>query len=155
MDKRKKMSEADFDAFVNELQDKSFNDAKNAYGDVGFERWRNPKFNGPIADADCQVALTGKCGDTIQLFIKFDDGLVKQASYTTNGCASSQLAASFTAELAQGRSVEELFSLKPEDVLNKIGKLPDDDQHCTELAIQVLHECANKYLVESTKKIPR
>ena len=146
------MSDADFDMLVNELQDKSFTDAKDAYGEIGFERWRNPAFNGPIADADCQVALTGKCGDTIQLFIKFEDGHVKQASYTTDGCASSQLAGSFTAELAHGRSVEDLFSLKAEDVLKKIGRLPEDDQHCTDLAIEVLHECANTYLKESTKK---
>lgn len=152
MSGRKRLSEDDFDALVNSIQEESFKDAKEAYGEIGFERWRNPRFNGPIDGADCDLALTGKCGDTIHLFLKFEDQRVAQASYTTNGCASSQLAGSFTAELAHGKTAEELFSLTPDDVLKKIGKLPDDDQHCTELATQVLHECANKYLVDNTGK---
>lgn len=152
MSGQKRLSEDDFDALVNSIQEESFKDAREAYGDIGFERWRNPQFNGQLEDADSNLALTGKCGDTIQLFLKFDNERVAKASYTTTGCASSQLAASFTAELAHGKTAEELFSLTPDDVLNKIGKLPDDDQHCTELAIQVLHECANKYLVKTTGK---
>ena len=152
MSNQKKTSEADFDLLINELKEKSFNAVKEAYGENGFERWKKPAFGGPIINADCEVALTGKCGDTIKLYINFDDGVVTKASYTTDGCASSQLAGSFTAELAHGRSVEELFSLRAEDVLNAIGQLPEGDQHCSDLAIEVLHECANKYLMESTKK---
>ncbi|MGL1930900.1 MAG: iron-sulfur cluster assembly scaffold protein [Desulfotalea sp.] len=152
MSSKKRLSDSDFEALVSSLQDQSFEEAKNAYGDIGFERWRNPKLSGPLEDADCQLALTGKCGDTIQLFLKFNDMKVEKASYTTTGCASSQLAGSFTAELSLGRTAEEIFSLTPADVLNKIGKLPDDDQHCTDLAIQVLHECTNNYLIKQTAK---
>lgn len=152
MSRQNKASEADFDALVERLQEESFNDAREAYGEIGFERWRNPQFNGPIEDADSQLALTGKCGDTIELFLKFEGQKVSKASYRTNGCASSQLAGSFTAELAHGCTPEGLFELTPDDVLKKIGKLPDHDQHCTELAIQVLHECANQYLVQTTGK---
>ncbi len=152
MSSGKRLSDEAFDALVNSIQEESFADARNAYGDRGFERWRNPKFNGPLENADCQVALTGKCGDTIQMFLKFDGDKVGQASYITSGCASSQLAGSFTAELAHGLTAEQLFSLTPSDVMKKIGKLPEDDQHCADLAIQVLHECANMYLVEKTGK---
>ena len=147
-----RIPEDEFDALIQSLQDKSFQDAKDAFGEIGFQRWRNPKFNGPMPDADCHHLLTGKCGDTIQLFLKFKDGHVKDASYMTNGCASSQLSGSFTSELAIGRTAEELFALTPKDIVNEIGKLPEDDQHCADLAIEVLHECANKYLVSTTEK---
>ncbi len=152
MSNKKRLSDDDFEALVQSFQEESFADALKAYGEIGFERWRNPKFNGKMEDADTEMALTGKCGDTITIYLKFDGQKVKDASYTTTGCASSQLAGSFTAELAIGRSAEELFALTPTDVLNKIGKLPDDDQHCTELAIEVLHECANKYLIANTSR---
>ena len=140
MKDKKRLSEDDFDALVESFREESFKDAKDAYGEVGFERWRNPKFNGPLKDADSEQALTGKCGDTIKIFLNFNEQKVEKASYITSGCASSQLAGSFTAELAIGRTAEELFALTPTDVLNKIGKLPDDDSHCTELAIEVLQE---------------
>lgn len=153
MSNKKRLSDDDFDALVDSFQKESFDDAREAFGDIGFERWRNPKYNGPLKDAGCQAALKGKCGDTIEIFLKFTNDTVEKASYVTNGCASSQLAGSFTAELALGHTAEELFSLTPTDVLNKIGKLPDNDQHCTELAIQVLHECVNSYLIKNTAKL--
>lgn len=152
MSNKKRLSDNDFEALVASFQEESFKDAREAYGDIGFERWRNPKYNGPLKDASCQAALKGKCGDTIQIFLIFKNKTVESASYITNGCASSQLAGSFTAELAMGHTAEELFSLTPADVLSKIGKLPDDDQHCTELAIQVLHECVNSYCIKNAGK---
>lgn len=155
MNKRKKLSDNDFEALVESFQEESFKDAKEAYGEVGFERWRNPKFNGPLDDADSELALKGKCGDTIKIFLQFNNQKVEKASYITSGCASSQLAGSFTAELAIGHTAEELFSLTPADVFNKIGKLPDDDLHCTELAIEVLHECANNYLIKKATRCSR
>lgn len=150
MSNKKRLSDSDFEELVNSFQEESFKEAREAFGDIGFQRWRNPKYNGPLDDATCQAALKGKCGDTIHIFLKFNNQTVEKASYTTSGCASSQLAGSFTAELSLGHTAEELFSITPTDVLNKIGKLPDDDQHCTELAIQVLHECVNNYLIENT-----
>lgn len=152
MEEKKKLSDEEFEAIVQSLQQESFKEAKDAYGEVGFERWRNPKFNGPLQDADSHVALKGKCGDTIEIFLNFKDKKVEEASYLTTGCASSQLAGSFTAELSIGHTAEELFAISPVDVLSKIGQLPEDDQHCTELAIEVLHECANYYLVKNTVK---
>ncbi|PID77577.1 MAG: iron-sulfur cluster assembly scaffold protein [Deltaproteobacteria bacterium] len=148
----KRLSDEEFDALVNSIQEQSFMEAKEAYGEKGFARWRNPKFSGVMDDADCSISLTGKCGDTIQMFLKFDGDQVARASYTTTGCASSQLAGSFTAELAIGRSVEQLFSITPDEVVREIGKLPANDQHCAELSVQVLHECANKYMLEITDK---
>lgn len=148
---KKRMLESDFDELVQSLQDKSFADAKTAFGEKGFERWRNPKYNGPIEDADSDASLTGKCGDTIQLFLKFNENIVEQASYVTDGCGSSTLSGSFTAELAIGRSPENLFALTAEDVLEKIGKLPEDDQHCATLAVETLHECVNKYLIKQNR----
>lgn len=148
---KKRISESDFDELVQSLQDKSFSDAKSAFGEIGFERWRNPKFNGPIVDADSHASLTGKCGDTIQLFLKFNDDIVQHASYVTDGCGSSTLSGSFTAELAVGCSPEELFKLTAEDVLQKIGRLPEDDQHCATLAVETLHECVNKYLIKQNR----
>lgn len=147
----KRMPEDEFEALVQSLQEKSFQDVKDAFGEVGFERWINPKYNGPLPDADCHNMLTGKCGDTIQLFLKFKEGKVDDASYMTNGCASSMLSGSFTAEMAIGCTPERLFSLTPQDVVNKIGKIPDDDRHCADLAIEVLHECANKFLIATTE----
>ncbi len=146
------MSDDAFDALVEQLQTKVFADAKAAYGDRGFERWRNPRYHGVLEDADAAGGLKGGCGDTIHIYMRFKDNRVEKASYTTDGCASSSLCGSFTAELAHGRNPEELLELEPEDVLNKIGTFPEGEKHCATLAIKALQEAVNNYMISVVRK---
>ena len=141
------MTDDAFDKLVEELQSHAFADARAAYGDAGFERWRNPRFNGPLVDADASGGLKGGCGDTINIYLKFSGNRVEKASYTTDGCASSALCGSFTAELAHGRSPEELLELEPADVLNKIGTFPEGEKHCATLAVKALQDAVNNYMI--------
>ncbi|PIE68560.1 MAG: iron-sulfur cluster assembly scaffold protein [Deltaproteobacteria bacterium] len=146
------MSEKDFDAFVDSIQEKVFDEAQHAYGPKGFERWRNPKFCGKLADETCHGRMTGKCGDTIEMSLKIDNNQIVDGAYTTTGCASSSICSSFAVELALGRNVEEIFELDGEDVLAFIGKFPEDDSHCAFLAVNAIQDAVNNYLVERTKK---
>ena len=145
------LSEEEFDALINDLQEQSFKDAKEAFGEKGFERWRNPKFNGPLDKANGYGRVTGGCGDTMEIYLKFNDDKVESASYVTDGCGSSALCGSFTAELAQGRSPDELLEIEPNDILNTIGTFPEQDQHCATLSIETLQEALNDYMIKSSK----
>lgn len=149
---KRRMTDEDFEAFVERIQGEAFADALDAYGEKGFERWRNPRFQGRMNNADGYGRVTGSCGDTIEIFLKIDDSRVAAASFTTTGCASSGLCASFTAELACGRSVEQLFDMKGEEVLAHIGTFPESERHCAFLAVETLHEAANDYLVLATRQ---
>ena len=64
-----------------------------------FQRWRNPKFNGRMPDPDGMGRVTGECGDTMEIYLKFKDNRVADASYFTDGCASSMVSGSFASEL--------------------------------------------------------
>ena len=141
------MTDDAFEALVDNLQTKAFADARATYGDRGFERWRNPCFNGVLDDADAAGGLQGDCGDTMHIHLRFKDNRVTEASYTTDGCVSSALCGSFTAELAHGRDPEELLELEPEDVLNKIGTFPEGEKHCATLSIKALQEAVNNYMI--------
>lgn len=146
MEKRKRLSEEDFDALVNSIREKANQDALEAYGEKGFERWQNPRFHIQIHDYDVKERLKGSCGDSIELSLKFEDGRVKDGSYFTDGCASSGLAGSFTIEKALGRTPEDLLELKDVDILDAIGTFPAKDRHCAGLAISVLHACVDAYM---------
>lgn len=141
------MTDEEFDAFVDKLQGEVLTEALCAYGEKGFQRWRNPRYHGRMEKADGYGRVTGGCGDTIEMYLKVQNNTVIEASYTTTGCGSSGLCGSFTAELAIGREVEELFDLKGEDILDYIGTFPEKEQHCAHLAVETLHEAANEYLV--------
>ncbi|MBM9514305.1 iron-sulfur cluster assembly scaffold protein [Desulfogranum marinum] len=145
------MNDEQFNAMVDSIQEQVFEDAKDAYGVVGFDRWRNPRFHGRMEDADVQGRITGSCGDTMEMFLKIEEDRVTDASYATDGCGSSNVCGSFAAEIAIGKTVEEIFDLTGEDVLNKIGQFPEQEEHCAYLAIKTVQDAVNNYMVKKVQ----
>jgi len=139
-----------FDLFVENLQDQIFEDAKKAYGEVGFQRWRNPIYQGRMDHPDAHGRVTGQCGDTMEIYLKFENNRVKDASYVTDGCGASTVCGSFAAELAMGHTPDELSGITGETILQRIGRFPDEDQHCAFLAAETLQQALHDYMVRQT-----
>lgn len=139
--------EKQFEALVNDLQHRAMEDARRTFGDKGFQRWLQPKYHRPLDNPDASARVCGSCGDSIEIFLRFKDNRVAEAAYATDGCGSSALCGSFTAELAHGKNPEEIMALTPQDVLHTIGRFPDQDKHCAKLAVMALHKALNDYLV--------
>lgn len=134
------------DKFVNDLQTEINEDTRRTYGEIVFQRWQNPLYMGRMALADGYARLTGSCGDTMEIFLRFEDGRVKEASFLTDGCASSMVCGSFAAELALEKPPEELRKITGETILNILGGLPDEDRHCAFLAADTLQLALGHYL---------
>lgn len=149
------MDDLEFDALVNKIQGEVFAEAQNALGEKGFDRWRNPKFCGIIDNAHGHARIKGSCGDTMQMFLLVDGDRVQRVSYLTDGCSSSSIAGSFTAELAMGRSLTEVLDMTGADVLNEIGTFPEAEKHCAHLAVTTLHEAINSFMAAQIKKDPQ
>ena len=145
------MNDNEFDALIDKIQGEVFDEAKEALGEKGFDRWRNPKFCGRLEDADGYAKLTGDCGDTMEMYIKIHDDKVVQVGYFTDGCSSSSIAGSFAAELATGKGFTEVLDLRGQDVLSEIGRFPEAEEHCAHLAVRTLQEALNSYLIQKTK----
>jgi nitrogen fixation protein NifU and related proteins len=145
------MDDQEFEALINKIQDEVFTEAKNALGEKGFDRWRNPKHFGVMQDADSHARMKGSCGDTMEMYIRVKDDMIEQVSYVTDGCSSSSIAGSFAAELAMGKSFEEVLDLAGPDVLHEIGTFPKAEEHCAHLAVSTLHEALNSFLIKQVK----
>ena len=145
------MDDQEFEALINKIQDEVFTEAKNALGEKGFDRWRNPKYFGVMQDADSHARMKGSCGDTMEMYIRVKDDMIEQVSYVTDGCSSSSIAGSFAAELAMGKSFEEVLDLAGPDVLHEIGTFPKAEEHCAHLAVSTLHEALNSFLIKQVK----
>ena len=120
----------DFDNFVEGLQNQIFEEMRAAYGEVAFQRWLKPLYVGAMDNPDGHGRITGSCGDTVQIFLKFKNEKVKEASFQTDGCGSSTVCGSFAAELALGKSPDEILDITGEAVLKKVGGLPEEDKLC-------------------------
>lgn len=142
-----------FDDIVDELQSKITEETIDAYGQAGYDRWRNPPHRGKPEKTNYQGESTGGCGDTIWIFLHIEDDRVIDAGFGTDGCGSSTISASMAAELAAGKTCDEAAEITGEMVLNGLGKLPDEDQHCAWLAATALHEALGDYYNKTAKQV--
>jgi nitrogen fixation NifU-like protein len=143
---------SELDDFVQDLQSRIYDETKEAYGDVAFERWLNPLYMGSIDNPDGYGRVTGSCGDTMQIFLKFENDKIKEASFQTDGCGSSAVCGSFAAEMAIGKNPDEIIEITGEAILEKLGGLPKEEEHCAFLSAETLQEALHEYMIKQTKR---
>jgi nitrogen fixation NifU-like protein len=136
----------ELDNFARELQDQINEETREAYGQVAYERWLKPLYVGVMSDPDGYGRVTGTCGDTMEIYLSFEKGRVKEATFQTNGCGSSTVCGSFAAELAHGQGTEEITEVTGEMILKILGGLPEEDRHCAFLAAETLQEALDDYM---------
>jgi nitrogen fixation NifU-like protein len=127
-----------FDKFADRLQMKINQEVIQTYGEKVYERWRNPRFAGRMESHTGYGRVTGNCGDTMEVFLRLEGGLVSNASFTTDGCGCSAVCASVACELAIGKELEGVADVTGEMILQVLGGLPEDDLHCAFLAAETL-----------------
>ena len=140
------------DDFVRNLQEQIFEETKEVYGERAYHRWLDPLYMGAINDPDGYACLTGVCGDTMEIFLKFENHRVKEASFQADGCGSSIVCGSFAAEMSLEKNPDELLEITGEAILGKLGKLPKGDEHCALLASETLQEALDDYMIKQTSK---
>lgn len=150
--KGKKDMGDNLDDFVKELQEQIFEETKEAYGEIAYQRWLNPLYMGTMKDPDGYASLKGACGDTIEIFLKFENNRVKNASFITDGCGSSIVCGSFAAEMSIGKNPDEVFEITGETIIEKLGGIPKDDEHCAFLATKTLHQALNDYMIKQNRR---
>ena len=138
--------------FIQQLQGQMLKEIKETYGEKVYERWINPLYMGPLDDPDGYARLKGRCEDTMEVFLKFENNRVKAASFQTDGCGSSTVCGSFAAELSFGKSPDELLDITGDTILEKLGRLPKADEHCAFLAAETLHKAIDDYMIKQIQK---
>ena len=135
----------ELDRFVEDLQDQIYEETREAFGDVVYNRWRNPRHMGRMDLPDGHARVSGSCGDTMEIFLRFKDNRVIDASFLTDGCGPSLVCASYAAELAMGKSPEEVAAVSGWTILDLLGGLPEENEHCAFLAAETLHQALSNY----------
>jgi NifU-like protein involved in Fe-S cluster formation len=139
-----------FDQIVDKLQEEIFEDTKKAYGELGFQRWRKPLYRGKMQNPDVHAKIKGQCGDTMEIFLKFEKDRVINASFLTDGCGSSTVCGSFAAEMALQKNPDQLTGITGEAILNKLGRFPKEETHCAYLAAETLQKALQIYMAGQT-----
>ena len=112
----------------------------------------NPRNLGDMENADGFAKVTGSCGDTMEIWLKVKNGAITDATFMTDGCGTSIASGSMITEIAKGKSISEGWKISKQDVLNALGGLPKESEHCALLAADTLNEAIRDYL--AMKKEP-
>ena len=125
---------------------------KKVYSETVVEHSMNPRNVGDIEDAGGFAKVIGPCGDTMEIWLKVNSDTISDASFMTDGCGTTIAAGSMVTEMAKGRTVFHAQKITRQDVLNALGGLPEESQHCALLAANTLKEAVKDYLI--TKREP-
>jgi len=106
----------------------------------------NPRNQGVMDHADGFAKVCGPCGDTINIWLKVNDGIITDIAFTTDGCGTSIASGSMVTSLARGKSLDEARKIDQQDVLAALGGLPTESEHCALLASNVLREAIKNFL---------
>lgn len=121
-----------------DLQAMVMADARKIYSKSVIAHAMNPKNLGNMQDADGYAKVTGSCGDTMEVWLKVNNNTITHINFMTNGCGTSIASGSMMTELAKGKAIGEATKISQQDILNTLGGLPEESEHCALLASNAL-----------------
>ena len=105
------------------------------YSATLIDHFEHPRNAGEMAGADVDAFVTNPvCGDSVRLFLRFENGRIAAASFLSSGCPAAIATSSVATELVAGLTLDEAEALTRDDYAEAVGGLPKSKLHCSVLA---------------------
>ncbi len=116
------------------------------YSDEVMDHFAHPRNVGEIEDANA-VGTVGnaKCGDIMKMYMKIEDGIIKDVKFKTFGCGAAIATSSMATELVKGKTIEEALKLSNKAVITALKGLPPAKIHCSVLAEDAIKAAIDDY----------
>ena len=116
------------------------------FSDKVIEHFLNPHnpYSMPDADGVGSAGDSG-CGDSLTLYIKVEDNVIKEASFQVFGCAAAIASSSMTALLLEGMNIFDALGLTEERIVSELDGLPLEKIHCSVLGITAARAALEDY----------
>ncbi len=105
----------------------------------------------PLEDYSGYYKATGPCGDTVEIWIKLENGVVSGASCRVKGCIPSKACAASAVFLAVGKDLKSAKAISARDILDYVSDLPEEAEHCALLAADTLELALKSCVVENER----
>ncbi len=116
------------------------------YSEKVMDHFRNPRNVGVIEDANgVGEAGNAKCGDIMKMYLKIEDGIIRDVKFETFGCGSAIASSSMATELIKGQPVSEAEKLTNRAVAEALDGLPAYKMHCSVLAEEAIKAALEDY----------
>jgi nitrogen fixation NifU-like protein len=143
------------------LSEKSENDPNeirellsvSGYSEKAINYFLEKKNMGSLPDADQVSELTGSCGDTMKVYLKVEDGRIKDAKIQVLGCPGAVASAMAAMDFIKGKTLEEAQGLKDRDIFRMLEDIPDQKTHCIRLTNKTIQKAIEEYMSNNGKNV--
>jgi len=103
------------------------------------EKFLHPSHRGEITNPDgTGIVGNARCGDILSFQIKVKDQMIDKVRFQCLGCGAAKAVAGYIAELAEGKTIEEIERMKMDDFFDALKVLPQSKWHCPFQALDAL-----------------
>lgn len=122
------------------------------YNDKVMEHFMNPRNVGDFENPDGTGTYGSPvCGDMMQVQIKVEDDIIKDAKFKTFGCGSAIASSSVATEMIIGKSIDEALEITNKTIIDELGGLPPVKVHCSVLADHAIKSAIYDYAQKTGK----
>lgn len=134
------------------------------YSKEVLKHFKNPHNQGKMKNPTVAGSSgSAVCGDTMKIYLKIQNSKIKTGEkspliplyergkdkiedikFETLGCAAAIASSSVLTDMAKGKTLDEAEKITKQDVVEKLGGLPEEKVHCSLLAVDALKDAINK-----------
>jgi len=116
------------------------------YSEKVMDHFSNPRNVGEIEDAN-GIGEVGnaKCGDIMKVYLKIEDGIIKDAKFKTYGCGAAIATSSMATEVIKNKTIEEALKVTNDAIIEALDGLPPAKVHCSVLAEEAVKKAIEDY----------
>ena len=109
--------------------------------------FKNPQHMGEVENYNA-IGTVGNevCGDIMQITMRIEDNVIKDAKFKTCGCAAAVASSSTATGMIIGKTIEEALKLTNKQVIEELNGLPPQKIHCSVLAEDAIRMAIDSYL---------
>jgi len=117
----------------------------SGYSEKAINYFIEKKNMGSLPDADQVSELTGTCGDTMKVYLKVEDGRIKDAKIQVLGCPGAVASAMAAMDMIKGKTLDEVQGLKDRDIFRMLEDIPEQKTHCIRLTNKTIQKAIEEY----------
>ncbi len=117
----------------------------SGYSEKAIGYYLNKVNVGELSEPDAYAIYTGPCGDTMEVFLRIEDSVIKEVKFQAIGCAGAFSSCSALTEMIRGKTLEEAEGIEEEEIIEYLGGIPMAKVHCTCLSKRALQRAIKQY----------
>jgi nitrogen fixation NifU-like protein len=116
------------------------------YSDRVREHYSNPRNVGSLDHPSGKAIVRSPVdSDTVLITLRIENGIIQDVKFKCMGCAVAIACSSMATEMVLGKSAEQAYQIKEQDVADALGGIPEYKMRCSNLAPEAIRQAINDW----------